>query len=154
MKGKKLPCPEHHSPLTTRIPLGSNFGETSPVKNYVLPELLPTHPGLGIVIKCQTEAYLRADTTSSKYYTPSSTVTTITRSRLKAQSKPIASPQNTNFHRLAHTRRSVPEAKDPGLWLRCDVGSISLSPFRQCPGTDWRGWETHTSRLPHRCTHR
>ena len=41
---------------------------------------------------------------------------------------------------IAHARRPDPGANDPGLWLRCDDGSISASPCRPCPGADWCGW--------------
>lgn len=39
---------------------------------------------------------------------------------------------------IAHARRPDPETSDPGLWLRCDDGSISAL-SGQCPGADWRG---------------
>lgn len=41
---------------------------------------------------------------------------------------------------IAHARRPDPGANDPGLWLRCDDGSISASPCRPCPGVHWCGW--------------
>lgn len=40
---------------------------------------------------------------------------------------------------IAHARRPDPGANDPALWLRCDDGSISAPPCRQCPGSDWHG---------------
>jgi hypothetical protein len=46
--------------------------------------------------------------------------------------------------KIASARRPDPGANDPTLWLRCDGGSISASPFSSNREADWRGSGSNT----------